>query len=961
MESLTDCMDEIEADVAIVTETWLQDNMVESTVIDLAGEHGLNAFVKNRPDEAANGRQYGGVGIFVRAASSSFKEMEVANPENFEVMCLIGKVNKLKEKVVLVAVYIPPNYPKFRADSCIDYVADVIAEAKRRYEAPIIIVGGDWNQWPVQPIINEHSDLVEVCHGPTRGDRKIDRFLTHFPRSIDESDVLPPLDDGNGRVSDHKVAFFKASFRAQLAKTVTYKYRHFTDSGAAGFQSWVRGHTFAEVYGREGVNEQLDAFLATLESKMDIFFPYRTTKKRVSDPPWINPYIRHMIKKRRKVYSREGRSDRWKALMKKVRALVRKRAKNYWAHQKRNLLSNDAARVFFKNVKAYSSKERPPSFDVRSLYGADQSDFQVAEQLAEHFNGISCEFEGLDPDMIPTTFSSPIQFLTAEAVASRLRRFKKPKSMVKYDIFPSLVNDASDYLAAPLAHIFNNITATSTWPLKWKEEFVTPIPKKPVPQGVNDLRNISCTALFSKVYESFVLGWLNEQVGMRANQLGGMKGAGTEHYLVELYQLVLESLEDPRAASIITSIDYSKAFNRLDFLHCLRALANKGASSEIIGIVSSFLTSRTMSVKVGQALSKPRIVLGGVPQGSILGVFLFNCTIDAFEAGANDVVEYPIIRGVGGAAPAPYVPHDRGLNERVPREYDRPGFKAWEKIAISVLKYIDDNILHEKICMDGLVIDELGRKRARAIRTQNLFKQIVLIAEAMGMKVNAAKTMLLCISDSRTYEAAAFFEDSEGTLIESQNSMKVLGLHLSNRPNMNAQVEAICRKFRARIWLLRHLHHNGFTEDELLRVYKSIILPCHDYCSTVFHSSLTLSQTIILERLQSKALKAIYGFEPSYRELMEKANLTTLRARREARELAFARKAAASERFARWFPLHESARSTRGQALYKESFARCTRCYNSPLFSMRRRLNKDMVGSGAREGGAGATLRTART
>lgn len=92
--------------------------------------------------------------------------------------------------------------------------------------------------------------------------------------------------------------------------------------------------------------------------------------------------------------------------------------------------------------------------------------------------------------------------------------------------------------------------------------------------------------------------------------MGGMRGAGTEHYLVELYQLILEALEDSRAASIITSIDYSKAFNRLDFQRCLEALANKGASTELIAIVSSFLTSRTMAVKVGQALSRPRIVLG---------------------------------------------------------------------------------------------------------------------------------------------------------------------------------------------------------------------------------------------------------------------------------------------------------------------------------------------------------------
>ena len=51
---------------------------------------------------------------------------------------------------------------------------------------------------------------------------------------------------------------------------------------------------------------------------------------------------------------------------------------------------------------------------------------------------------------------------------------------------------------------------------------------------------------------------------------------------------------------------------------------------------------------------------------------------------------------------------------------------------------------------------------------------------------------------------------------------------------MAAQVQAICKKFRARIRILRHLHHNGFTEEELLKVYRSIILPCHDYCSTVF-------------------------------------------------------------------------------------------------------------------------------
>lgn len=119
---------------------------------------------------------------------------------------------------------------------------------------------------------------------------------------------------------------------------------------------------------------------------------------------------------------------------------------------------------------------------------------------------------------------------------------------------------------------------------------------------------------------------------------------------------------------------------------------------------------------------------------------------------------------------------------------------------------------------------------------------------------------------------------------------------------------------------------------------------------------MTLSQTIILERLQAKALKAIYGYDQIYRELMEKASLTTLRARRDARELTFARKCAASERF----PVNQVVRQTRVQTVYEESYARTHRSYNSPVFSMRRKLNRDIVEEGVRKGRAAEGLQTGR-
>ena len=162
--------------------------------------------------------------------------------------------------------------------------------------------------------------------------------------------------------------------------------------------------------------------------------------------------------------------------MKRVRKLVRNRASRYWDHQKRNLLAADAGRAFFKNVKVFNLEEEPPQFDIRSLFDPKLGDKAVAEKLADHFNGIISEFHGLDPTAVPQTYSSPVRLLAVTDVASRLKSIRKPKSMVKHDIFPSLVSPAACYLAQPLAHIYNTITTTGTWPMLWKQEFV--IPKK---------------------------------------------------------------------------------------------------------------------------------------------------------------------------------------------------------------------------------------------------------------------------------------------------------------------------------------------------------------------------------------------------------------------------------------------------------------------------------------------------
>ena len=71
--------------------------------------------------------------------------------------------------------------------------------------------------------------------------------------------------------------------------------------------------------------------------------------------------------------------------------------------------------------------------------------------------------------------------------------------------------------------------------------------------------------------------------------------------------------------------------------------------------------------------------------------------------------------------------------------------------------------------------------------------------------------------------------------------------------------------------------------------------------------------------------------------------METLRARRVGLSDKFANKCLGSTHFSKWFPLkagvRASSRHLGNLELYKETFARCDRKRNRPIFFMRRRLN----------------------
>ena len=998
INSLIDTMEELDAAAAVITESWLADGeSLEEDKQDLLLGAGLSLLTKNRRRDP-RGVAYGGVALFYREEVCNFKQIEVAGAGDFEVLIAAGSMRGHASKVVVIAAYIPPNYTARRAHDCIDYINGSVVEIKRRYKDPIIVLSGDFNQWPVQNAVEDFTDFVEVTAGPTRGTRTIDRTMTNLT-CVTKTGLLNPLQtDGQGplKESDHLIFYMTASIRKkERYKWLNYSYRYKSPEACQEFGNWLQSKDWSDVLSAVGSDCKTRIYQAEVVKAIEAIFPLRTVKRKNTDPPWINDAVRRLIRARKRIFiETRGRSPAWKKMKRKVEKLIKKRRKVYHDSQRIALLAEDGQRNFFKNTKNYMSKQRPRPFEVMDLFPGKQ-EAEVAEILAAHFNEISNEFRPLNPVTdIPKTHSVPITVLIVSQVAKRLKNFKKPKSIVTGDIFPDLVTRYSEQLAVPLTSIYNEISRTFCWPSLWKEEFVTIIPKTRTPSEIGHLRNISCTMLASKVYESYVLEWALAQVKLKSNQFGGTKGCSTSHLIISIWQKILSDLEDHRAATVLTAIDYAKAFNRMQYQECLRSFARHGASREIIRLVATFLTDRKMTVRVGNCWSARRSVSGGVPQGSILGVLLFNLTTDNLDD-AEEATGYagPRVRsdeeeplssnsdwsddnepaaGVDQSTPVSTPPEfepgitplrragvdfvflDNARNVRraigpdpdatvlrdttVPLEPNPPTSAIWKHREPSMHKFVDDSIIDSKIDMENVQVVS-GKKEKHAIASQNMFKRVVRNAESIGMKVNTAKTNQICVSDALAYEAEAFIMTSSSQKIECGKEMKVLGYYFSSKPNCSRHVQAVRKSFRGKYWLLIHLKQNQFKEHELLQIYKTIIRPIAEYCAPAFHSMLTDQQDEQLERLQSTALRYIYGYGPSYAELRELAGLPTLRARRIDLCDKFARKTAANPRFEHWFPRSRPKRATRHTEEYKEEYARCDRLKNSPVFYMRRRLN----------------------
>ena len=150
---------------------------------------------------------------------------------------------------------------------------------------------------------------------------------------------------------------------------------------------------------------------------------------------------------------------------------------------------------------------------------------------------------------------------------------------------------------------------------------------------------------------------------------------------------------------------------------------------------------------------------------------------------------------------------------------------------------MDDCLLIEKVfSKDEIRTNANGKVTALtcARQTQSHFWMVEYNSSMHRIIINNNKTKMITISTARSYHSESYILTTTGTRISSEDTLKVLGFTFSKRPDVSEHIKITLRKFKCRIWALRHLKRNGLKKNDLTLVYKTMIRPLAEYCSSVF-------------------------------------------------------------------------------------------------------------------------------
>uniref|UniRef100_A0A671WE94 Reverse transcriptase domain-containing protein n=1 Tax=Sparus aurata TaxID=8175 RepID=A0A671WE94_SPAAU len=228
---------------------------------------------------------------------------------------------------------------------------------------------------------------------------------------------------------------------------------------------------------------------------------------------------------------------------------------------------------------------------------------------------------------IPTTDKTIfIQATDENEIISVVKNCKTKTSADWNGLDMSVLKDIIECVVKPISYIFNLSLQSGVFPEKMKMAKVMPIHKAGDKHEFTHYRPISILSQFSKILEKIfhkrLFSYVDKQSILCEQQYGFRPNRTTTLALVDLVEKISNAIDNKQYA-VGVFLDLTKAFDTVNHELLLQKLYRYGMRGVAFSWLQTYLKNRSQYVHINGTDSQLLTVTCGLPQGAVLGPFLF--------------------------------------------------------------------------------------------------------------------------------------------------------------------------------------------------------------------------------------------------------------------------------------------------------------------------------------------------